>query len=132
MDLTKIKKVCSLCGKEKTLDKLFRCADCRQVFCDEHAAYPHGALCESCLAKNPDLSEEQEEVLRKLDEGEMVKEYKIDDKVLFTDNLSGLYGKQGTIVEVEDVKGLSFKLYTIQFEDGTKMPSCASGEFKKI
>lgn len=48
MDLTKHKKTCSKCGEEKTLDKLFRCADCYKVFCNEHASYPGMALCLKC------------------------------------------------------------------------------------
>ena len=48
MDLTKVKKICSKCGAEKTLDKLFRCSDCREVFCNEHSSDPGIALCLDC------------------------------------------------------------------------------------
>lgn len=43
---------CSDCGLVKDLESLFRCIECRKVFCDEHAAYDMGAICTKCFMKD--------------------------------------------------------------------------------
>ena len=59
-------------------------------------------------------------------------DHSIGDRVKIIDHRKGYFGKEGKIIKISDVKGISIKLYTVEFDDGTEEKELMAGDFKKI